>query len=96
MDVFEDMTKASIKFITRLKHGVKIYNLKTGAEIDLVKLLGDKHKIDQWVLVGSRSKLLLRLVATKLPEEVINERIRKEKKKTIAINVIIAAKVTIN
>lgn len=79
MYVFEDMTKASIKFITRLKHGVKIYNLKTGAEIDLVKLLGDKDKIDQWVLVGSRSKLLLRLVATKLPEDVINERIRKEK-----------------
>jgi hypothetical protein len=79
MQVFEDMTKASVKFITRVKSGVKIYHPKTGAEIDLVKLFRNKNKIDQWVLVSSKSKLLLRLIAVKMPEDISNQRIKKEK-----------------
>lgn len=79
MQVFEDMTNASIKFITRLKPGVKMYNPRTGAELDLVKLLKNRNKIDQQVLVGSKNKLLLRMVAIRMPEEQANERIRKEK-----------------
>ena len=80
MQVFEDMTKASVKFITRVKPGVNLYDIKTGTQIDLVKLLGKRKKIDQWVMVGSKVKLLLRLVAIKLPEELANEKIRKEKR----------------
>lgn len=79
MQVFEDMTKASVKFITRVKPGVKIYHPKSGTEIDMAKLIGNKNKIDQWVLVGSKIKLPLRLIAVKLPEDLSNERIRKEK-----------------
>jgi hypothetical protein len=62
-----------------VKPGVKIYHPKSGSEIDMAKLIGNKNKIDQWVLVGSKIKLPLRLIAVKLPEDLSNERIRKEK-----------------
>lgn len=80
MQVFEDMTRASVNFITRVKPGVKIYHPKTGVEINLVKLFRNKNTIDQWVLVGSKSKLPLRLIAVKMPEDISNERIKKEKR----------------
>ncbi|MEO8148889.1 MAG: IS4 family transposase [Bacteroidia bacterium] len=80
MDVFEKMIEASMKFITRIKPGVKIYDSQTGVEINLVKLLGNRPKLDLLVTVSTKNKLPLRLVAIKLPDEVANEKIRKEKR----------------
>ena len=79
LGVFEDMVERGVLFVSRIKPGVSIFDIKTGREIKLVEILRKEKKMDRWVLVGNKSKLPLRIVATKLPDEIGNEKIRKEK-----------------
>ncbi|MEP7170006.1 MAG: IS4 family transposase [Bacteroidota bacterium] len=80
LHVFEQLKDKGISFISRIKSGVKIFDPKTGMEINLVRLLRKEKKMDRWVLVGKEQKLLLRIVALRLADEIANEKIRKEKK----------------
>ena len=76
--------KETIELLIRVKLGVNLYDIKTGTQIDLVKLLGKRKKIDQWLTVGSKVKLPLTPVAIKLPEELANKKL--EKKSAIGIS----------
>jgi IS4 transposase len=73
------MAKQGIFFLSRLKHGVNIYNENGFKQLDLVKLLKKYGQLDIKVSIGSKVKLPLRLVAIPLPDEVVNERRRKAK-----------------
>jgi hypothetical protein len=80
LESISDMSNKGVTHITRLKPGVKLYHIKTGKEIDLVKELKAHGKIDCFVLVGTTARVRKRLVVTKLPDEIANERVRKAKK----------------
>jgi hypothetical protein len=80
LESLEAISNKGVAHITRLKPGVKIYDIKTGKEIDLVKVLKVKRKIDCFVLVGKTAQVIKRLVVNKLPDNIANERVRKAKK----------------
>lgn len=80
MDVFKQLIKEQIHFLSRLKYGPYIYDIKTGDKIDLVKKLKRKNHIDLIVKCTKEHGLETRLVAIKLPEKQANERRRKAKK----------------
>lgn len=64
-------------FLSRLKYKVKIYD-SDGSEIDLIKILKKKpEQIDMIIKIG---ELECRLVGKRLPEEIINKRMRKVNK----------------
>jgi hypothetical protein len=77
--VFGEMNAAGIYFLSRWKYGVKIYDTKTGEEIDLLKQMKGRSWIDMKVVCGKKERLPVRLVAVRLPIAVANERKRKAK-----------------
>lgn len=77
LDCFETMKQDSIHFISRLRYGVKIYDCKSGKEINLLQELQKQEGFDQWVMIGKEQKVKVRLVALKLPEPQANQRRRK-------------------
>jgi hypothetical protein len=79
LETFEGMNENKASYITRLKPRVKIYNVKNGKQIDLVRILKLRGKIDCWALVGKERQVKMRIVAERLPDEVANEKIRKAK-----------------
>ena len=80
LNVFEKMKKLQVSFVSRLKPSVKIFETKTEREINLAKILTKEKHLDRWVLVGAEQKVSMRIVAIKLPDEIANEKIRKEKR----------------
>ena len=70
---FEKMSK-NISFVSRIKHGVKIFNIKTSEEIKLLKHLKKYKSFDQWVLIGREQRLKVRLVILPLSDEQANEK----------------------
>ncbi len=68
--------------ISRYKHGTTFTDPKTGKNIDLLKILREKGKIDMWVLAGEKEKVLVRLMAAPVCEETANIRRMKAKKET--------------
>lgn len=66
--------------ISRKKFGTKIYDVKTGEELTLKKLVGKQGWFDGQVLVGKTEQLKMRLIISELPKEQANERRRKERK----------------
>lgn len=78
MDTFADLVKKEIHFLSRLKYGVKLYDLQ-GNEISLKVLLKANKVVDQWVFIGVEKKVWVRLVMLPVPAEQRAERIRKAK-----------------
>jgi hypothetical protein len=76
---FNEMSDQGIGFISRLRYGVTIYDIRTGKEINLHKQIMKRGVFDKWVLVGRDQKTKARLVVQKLPEKQASERIRKAK-----------------
>lgn len=74
------MLEKGIDFVSRYRYGIKLYDIKTGEEINLLKLLRKKTHLDLWVLAGDKERVPVRLVAVKLPEKVAIERKRKAAK----------------
>lgn len=71
--------------MSRFRYGTKVYDPKTGKEIDLLKMLrGLRHKgigaLDIEVLVGKEEQLPVRLVALLAPPKVAQARRRKAEK----------------
>lgn len=63
-------------FLSRLKYGVTLYDLH-GNKIDLTRLSNGKDIIDKEVLLGKRQQLQVRLIMIPLPQNIVNQRIRK-------------------
>lgn len=78
LDVFAQLTKARVFYLSRLRHGVALFST-TGEVVCLLKLLSGKNRVDIKVLCGSKERLQVRLVAIKLDERQTAERIRKAK-----------------
>ena len=67
-------------FISRLKHGVSIFELDGKTPFNLVEKLKKYGRLDIDVIVGAKEKLVVRLVAIPVPEEVAAERRRKARR----------------
>ena len=80
LDVLSQFIEQGIYFISRKNYQTKIYNIETGLEIDLVKVLRKKKYFDGDVLIGKEKQLKVRLIAVALPETQANERRRKAAK----------------
>ena len=78
IDTFAKLAKAKVYFLSRLKYGVKLYD-KQGNEIGLKKLLKCNRAVDQWVFIGVKKRVWVRLVMLPVPAEQRAERVRKAK-----------------
>ena len=70
------MIDKGVHFVSRLKYGVKLYDLK-GNEIVLGSLLKGKRRLDRWVYIGADKKVKVRLVMIPLPAGQTAEKRRK-------------------
>ncbi len=80
LGVVEQFIEKGIYFISRKNYQTKIYDIKTGVEIDLVKELRRKKTIDKEVLIGKKQQLKVRLIASPIPDAQAQERRRKARK----------------
>lgn len=63
-------------FLSRFYFRTAVFDLK-GQPIHLLTLLRQQGKVDQWVRLGQKEKMRVRLVAFRAPAHVANERRRK-------------------
>jgi hypothetical protein len=73
LKVFAQLSEVGAFFLSRYKHGVHLYDPKTGRPLDLARLLKDCPRWDGWVLAGE-DQVPLRLVAEPVSAEVANVR----------------------
>lgn len=71
------MSNMGIFFISKFRPDTTIYAALSGEKIDLLVQLKKKKRLDIPVLLGSKEKLPLRLVAEKLPEDVARKKRQK-------------------
>lgn len=77
---FEQMNKTdNVSFVSRIKYGVKIFDIKSGEEINLLKHLRKHKRFDNWVELGVQNKVKVRLVIVPLNEEQANAKKHKAK-----------------
>ena len=79
LDCFNQLCKANIHFVTRLRYGVLITDLNTGKKINLLNILRKQGQFDRWVRLGSDTEVRARLVAVPLPQEQANLKRHKAK-----------------
>lgn len=77
LDAVTEFVANGIYFISRKNYGTKIYDSKTGTEIDLVQQLRKKDFFDKEVLIGKKQQLKVRLIAIPVPDAQASERKRK-------------------
>jgi hypothetical protein len=70
------------KYISRLQHGTRVYDL-VGKHLDLVACLREQPTglVDREVLLGASDRLRCRLIAVRVPEEVANRRRQQAREK---------------
>lgn len=73
------MNKAGIYFVSKFNVNVQVFDYQTGKPIDLIKKLKKNGYIDQWVYIGVEHKVALRIVATKLAQQLADTKRRKAK-----------------
>ncbi len=81
INVLKSFSANGISFISRLKPRVSFKDPVTGNSINLLASLRKMKKLDQPVIMGSKSTASVRLVAIPLPQSVANERRRKARLK---------------
>ena len=74
--VLEQIVQRGAFFLSRFYFRTAVFDLR-GQPIDLLALLRRHGKVDQWVLLGAKEKMRVRLVALPAPTRVANERRRK-------------------
>ena len=74
--VLEQIVQRGAFFLSRFYFRTAVFDLN-GRPIDLLALLRRHGKVDQWVLLGAKEKMRVRLVALPAPTRVANERRRK-------------------
>ncbi len=77
--IFQRLLDRGVHFLSRLRQNVSISDPQTSKPIDLLKILRRYGRFDQEILLSAEHRVLLRLVALPLPEQVANERRRKAK-----------------
>jgi hypothetical protein len=80
LSVQKHLIKKGVYFISKKKANVKVYDVKTGDEINLLQSLRKNKYFDGEVLIGKQEKLQMRLVIKPLPKCTAAERRRKAKK----------------
>jgi hypothetical protein len=73
LDCFDQMNE-TVSFVSRIQYGVKIFDFKTGEEINIIKHLKKHKRFEQWVLIGCKQKVKVRLVILPLSIEQANEK----------------------
>lgn len=76
MNVFRKLSENKIFFLSRLRFKTSLFCPVTGAKINLLNLLKKKGEADMNVLMG-KEKVPVRLVATRVPEQIGAGRRRK-------------------
>jgi hypothetical protein len=76
--VLAQFVQRLICFLTRYKHGINLYDPRTGKLLDLQSLLSADGRVDRQVLLGPE-RAPMRLVALPVPEEVANLRRHRAK-----------------
>ena len=74
--VLEQIGQRGAFFLSRFYFRTAVFDLQ-GRPINLLALLRRTGRLDQWVLLGAKEKLRVRLVALPAPPAVANERRRK-------------------
>jgi len=73
----QKMSQRSIWFITRWLFGTQLFDPHTQLPLAMMDLLRNNDALDREVLLGSKDKVPVRLVARKVPPQVQNQRRRK-------------------
>jgi hypothetical protein len=73
---FQQIASRGAFFLSRFKLNAKVYDCRSGRELNLLGLLRRQGQMDRWVCLGEQ-RLPVRMVAVKLPEPVVAERRRK-------------------
>lgn len=76
-DVLSKFIETGIYFISRKKYNHKVFDLETGAEINVLQLVRKKGFIDQSVIIGKEQPLQVRLIVIPVPKPQAAERKRK-------------------
>lgn len=79
LSAFSAMINKEIHFVSRLRYGVRLYDLK-GNEITLNALFKHKGSTDRWVYIGAEQKIKVRLVMIPLPAPQVAARRRKARR----------------
>ncbi|MGH1435334.1 MAG: IS4 family transposase [Lewinella sp.] len=82
LSAFKAIMEKDAFFLSRLRYGTNVYDEETGEKMDLLGLLKQlkkegKQVLDKKILLGSKHKLPVRLVAVEVPNEV--RKIRQHK-----------------
>jgi len=80
LENFQKMMKSGIFFISKLSVTTNLYDPESGEQIHLLAFLKGKNKVDISVHIGKKAKLPLRLIAQKLPQEVVHQKREKARK----------------
>lgn len=86
LKLFGELSAGGRHWLTRLMAGTAVYDAQGGTRLDLAGLLGSlgDGRVELAVEVGAQARLAARLLATRVPGEVADERrrrLRKEAKK---------------
>ena len=76
--ILAQFVEAQISFLTRHRHGINLYDPKSGKPLDLKTQLAACGSLDRQVLLGPE-RAPLRWVALPVPEEVANQRRHRAK-----------------
>ena len=82
LDAISKAIDSEADIISRYKHKMTFTDPETGKNIDLLKMLKEKGKVDMLVLAGEKEKVLVRIVAVPACEETANLRRMKAKKES--------------
>jgi hypothetical protein len=76
MPVLQQIVQRGACFLSRFYFRTAVFDLQ-GRPLNLLALLRRKGRLDQWVLLGAKEKMRVRLVALPAPARVANERRRR-------------------
>lgn len=79
LDVIGKFIEKEIYFISRKNFQTKVFDTKTGIEIDLLKELRKNKFIDKEVIIGKKQQIKVRLIALPIPDAQAAQRRRKAK-----------------
>jgi transposase len=79
LDSLKAISDKKAYFLSRLRYGVNIYD-EQGNLLSLKSLLRKKGPLDQWVWIGKKQRLKVRLVMVPLPAAQASERKRRARK----------------
>lgn len=83
--VFQQIIMLKAFFISRLKYGTNLYDIETGEQVDLAKMLRSARRKGQSIvelelLVGKKAQLKARVTAIKCPQRITRQRRKAARK----------------